>query len=407
MISYRHLFDICKSESNRRKAIKQAKRTKRVRKMLKKRHMSDDDLLAASYDWIINYENAEHEPVYIRDGTKQKERMIIVPTLEELIVQHCIAKALEEMFWHGMYQHSYASLPRRGAHKAKKVIEKWIDTDPKNVKYVLKMDIHHFFDSIPHDILKAKLRKHIHDDQMLDLLFKIIDVVDVGIPLGFYTSQWLSNWYLQDLDHYIKEQLHAVYYVRYMDDMVIFGSNKKVLYQIRQAISDYLAERLGLELKGDWQVFRFSYTVNGKDRGRVLDFMGFQFYRNRTVLRKSIMLKGTRKARKIHKKPYQGRKPTVHDYRQMMSYLGWIDCTDTYWMYLKHIKPRVSFQKMKRYISRYDLHDDRRVYERLVQLYMPRGGKRSGTRLYPRRKHRSSQRNRSRGYYGVPAPQRC
>ena len=53
MKSYKHLFDICISEENRRKAIKQAKRTKRVRRMLKKRHMSDDELLAASYDWII------------------------------------------------------------------------------------------------------------------------------------------------------------------------------------------------------------------------------------------------------------------------------------------------------------------------------------------------------------------
>ena len=407
MKSYKHLFDICISEENRRKAIKQAKRTKRVRKMLKKRHMSDDELLCASYDWIMQYENAEHVPKVIHDGTAHKERIIIVPTLEELIVQHCVAKAMEEMFWHGMYQHSYASLPKRGAHKAKKVIEKWIETDPKNVKYVLKMDVHHFFDSIPHDILKAKLRKHIHDDMMLDLLFKIIDVTDAGIPLGFYTSQWLSNWYLQELDHFIKEQLHAVYYVRYMDDMVIFGSNKKVLHQIRQAISEYLEANLGLELKGNWQVFRFSYTVNGEDRGRPLDFMGFQFYRNRTVLRKSIMLKATRKARRIHKKPYQGRKPTVHDYRQMMSYLGWIDCTDTYRMYLKHIKPRVSFQRMKRYISRYDRHDDRRVYEQLVQLYLPRGGKRRGTRLHHRRKYRPPQGNRGGRNHCVPAPQHC
>lgn len=148
MKSYKHLFDICISEENRRKAIKQAKRTKRVRKMLKKRHMSDDELLCASYDWIMQYENAEHVPKVIHDGTAHKERVIIVPTLEELIVQHCVAKAMEEMFWHGMYQHSYASLPKRGAHKAKKVIEKWIETDPKNVKYVLKMDVHHFFDSI-------------------------------------------------------------------------------------------------------------------------------------------------------------------------------------------------------------------------------------------------------------------
>ena len=75
------------------------------------------------------------------------------------------------------------------------------------------MDIRHFFDSVPHDILKAKLRKSIHDEKMLDLLFGIIDVTEVGIPLGFYTSQWLSNWYLQGLDHYIKEKLSAAHYM--------------------------------------------------------------------------------------------------------------------------------------------------------------------------------------------------
>ena len=246
------------------------------------------------------------------------------------------------------------------------------------------MDIHHFFDSVPHEILKAKLARKIHDEQMLDLLYKIIDVTDSGIPLGFYTSQWLSNWFLQDLDHYVKEKLHAVYYVRYMDDMVIFGSNKKLQHQMRQATADYLSENLGLELKDDWQVFRFSYTVKGEDRGRFLDFMGFQFYRNRTVLRKSIMLKGTRKARRIHKKPYQGRKPTVHDYRQMMSYLGWIDCTNTYKMYLKHIKPRISFKKMKRYISRYDKYDPKRIYEKLIRRYAPKGGMvQNGDEVYP------------------------
>ncbi len=60
-------------------------------------------------------------------------------------------------------------------------------------KYVLKMDIRHFFDSVPHDVLKAKLSKHIHDELMLDLLFKIIDTTDEGIPLGFHTSQWLAT----------------------------------------------------------------------------------------------------------------------------------------------------------------------------------------------------------------------
>lgn len=301
-------------------------------------------------------------------------------TIEELLVQHCIVNAMKPMFCKGMYEHSYASLPGRGAHKGKQVIEKWIRTDSKNCKYVLKMDIRHFFDSIPHDRLKAKLKKTVHDEKMLELLFRIIDVTEVGIPLGFYTSQWLSNWYLQGLDHFIKEQLCAVHYMRYMDDMVVFGSNKRVLHRMRQAISDYLEMELGLELKANWRVFRFSY---GNNQGRDLDFMGFRFYRNRTILRKSIMYKATRKARKISKKE----KATILDARQMLSYLGWIDCTDTYLMYRKWIKPCVSFQQLKRKVSRYDKYDEKRVYQKLVSLYTAKGGKSHGVKLQICREH--------------------
>lgn len=348
---------------------------------MKHRHMSDDAAIEQSLDWINNYQNAEHVPVYIYDGITRKERTIIVPTMEELLVQHCIVNAMKPMFCKGMYEHSYASLPGRGAHKGKKVIEKWIRTDPKNCKYVLKMDIRHFFDSIPHDRLKAKLRKTIHDEKMLNLLFRIIDITDVGIPLGFYTSQWLSNWYLQGLDHYIKEQLRAVYYMRYMDDMVIFGCNKRVLHRIRQAISDYLETELGLELKANWQIFRFSH---GNDLGRDLDFMGFRFFRKRTILRKTIMHKAARKANKLSKKE----KLTILDARQMLSYLGWIDCTDTYGMYQKWIKPKVDFRQLRRKVSKYDLHNEKRVYLIFASLYTSKGGKPYGDYLPVCREYR-------------------
>jgi len=383
MKSYNHLYEVCISESNRREAIKAAKSSKRIRKLLKKHHMSDDYILAASYDWIVNYANAEHTPVVIHEGTQQKERNILVPTISELIVQHCVVNALKPMFWKGMYEHSYASLPKRGSHKGKKTVEKWIKHDRKNVKYVLKMDIRHFFDSIPHDILKSKLSEKIHDERMLDLLFKIIDVTDVGLPLGFYTSQWFSNWYLQELDHYIKEELHAVHYIRYMDDMVIFGSNKKNLHQIRLAISDYLGHKLGLELKSNWQVYRFSY---GDDKGRDLDFMGFRFYREKTTLRRSIMLKMTRKARKIAKK----KKITIYDARQMVSYIGWLDHTNSYNVYLSHIKPFVSLRALKHKVSQCAKRDAKQLYLKLVSLYTGKGGKRYGNKVpFGRKYHKT------------------
>ena len=183
------------------------------------------------------------------------------------------------------------------------------------------------------------------------ILEEITSVTDVGLPLGFYTSQWLANWYLQDLDHFIKEDLGADHSMRYMDDVIIFGSDKEDLHKKKDRIEIFLKEHLGLELKDNWQVFKFDYiTPDGKHRGRFLDYMGFRFYCDRTTMRKTIMLKATRKAKRLSKKD----KPTIYDMRQMMAYLGWIDCTDTYGMYCMWIKPYVDFQKCKRRMSKYD-----------------------------------------------------
>ena len=119
---------------------------------------------------------------------------------------------------------------------------------------------------------------------------------------------------------------------------------------MKDAISDYAKEILGLTIKDNWQVFRFDYIKDGKHYGRFLDFMGFRFYRDKTTLRKSIMLRATRKAKRISKK----KRVTVHDLKQFTSYLGWIDCTNTYGMYQKWIKPYLNIQDCKRRISRYD-----------------------------------------------------
>lgn len=348
MKSYNHLYESLISEPNRLEAVRQSKHSRRIRRTINKTGKTDEELTKESLDWIENFKNAKHTPKIIQDGITHKQRTIIVPTMKELIVQHALVNVLKPMFTRGMYEHSYASLPKKGAHAGKKVIEKWIRNDAKNCKYCLKMDIRHFFDTVPHDILKTKIIKTIHDEKVLKILLEIIDVTDKGLPLGFYTSQWLSNWYLTPLDHFIKQNLKAKHYMRYMDDMVIFDSNKRRLHKFRKEIGECLEKELGLELKGNWQVFRFSHIKGGKEYGRDLDYMGFRFHRNRTTLRRSIMLKASRKAKKLSKRD----KPSIFESRQMLSYLGWIDATNTYDFYLKHIKPYTNFQKIKRRLSK-------------------------------------------------------
>lgn len=356
MRSYKHLMEQYLSEDNYTEAVKNATVHKggKKRKYRKARYYRDhaEEKKPEILDYAAHFKNRPHTPKLIYDGIRRKQRYIIVPTMPEQIVHHMIVNVLKPIFLKSMYEHSYGSIPDKGAHMAKARIEKWIKEGGEDVNYCLKLDIKKYFDSIPHDILRAKLAALIHDKAFLSVLYEIVDATgtDKGIPIGFYTSQWFANWYLTGLDHYIKEELHAKYYVRYMDDMVIFGSSKEELHEIRRKIEAYLNERLGLQLKENWQVFLFdTVTETGEHRGRDLDFMGFRFYRDKTTLRRSIMLKATRKARRISRKPHK----TVHDSRQMLSYIGWIDCTDTYGMYKRYIKPNVSFRCLRWHESVY------------------------------------------------------
>lgn len=343
MKSYNHLWEQFISEENILKAIHTSSQGKRQRKYVKPIYDHPQDNVAWIAEYAAHFHNSAHVPKEIYDGISRKKRTIIVPDYQEQIVHHMCVNILMPLFMHGMYEHSYASIPDRGAHKAKRFIEKWIRSDTRNTKYYLKMDIRKYFDSIPHDILERKLRKLIHDERFLSVLLEIIHVTDHGIPLGFYTSQWLANWYLQDMDHYIKEVLGAKYYVRYMDDMVILDGNKRRLHRFRKEIETYLKNELGLELKDNWSVSRIT-NVN------CIDYMGFRFFRNRTTLRKTIFLKAKRKARRMAKKD----RKTVFEARQMISYLGWFDATDTYWAFTQHVSAFINIQRLKRMVASYD-----------------------------------------------------
>lgn len=275
------------------------------------------------------------------------------------------------MFYKGMYEYSCGSILGRGAILGQRCIEKFIQKNnisnpPKgckwnksNIKYVLKIDIKHFFENINVDILKEKFAKHIKDDKMLWLLNSILlsnivkhkdQEIDIGLPIGYYTSQWFANWYLQDLDHFIKEELHIRCYVRYMDDMVMFGANKKELRKCLERIKIFL-KTLDLEVKDNWQIFRFDYIdqKTGKRKGRCIDFIGFKFYRDRTVLRKPIMYKATRKAGKLEKKKHL----TWYDACQVLSYLGYFKHSDTWSCREKYISNKISTKACKRVVSKH------------------------------------------------------
>lgn len=353
MKSYNHLYEQFISDENIYAAIKSfgknTKDKKKKKKILKIKNNPEESLERVK-KCIRNFKHAEHTPIIIYDGISKKKRTIIVPTIDEQIVHHMIINVLKPIIMHGMYEHAYGSLPKRGIHKAAKKIKRIIRKNNGNIKFCLKMDIQKFFNSINREDLVNFLKKKIHDEKFLKVLLEVIDSTEDGLPLGFYTSHWLAHWILQDLDHFIKEKLHAYAYIRYVDDMVIFGPNKRKLHKMRKEISNFLYEHYHLKLKENWQVFRFDYIKHGKHRGRPLDFLVFKFYRDRIVMRKNIMLKISRKCEKIAKKE----NITIHDMCQLIAYLGWPKHTDSHDFYVKHVRPCVNPRKVKIIMSEHN-----------------------------------------------------
>jgi RNA-directed DNA polymerase len=276
----------------------------------------------------------------VQDGSSGKIRTVYKPRFyPDQIIHWSLMLQLQPIMMKGMYEYNCGSVPGRGTSYGQNTLRKWLDTDYKNTKYCLKMDVSKFYPSVDNDILKEMFRRKIKDKDCLWLIDSIIDSSQ-GLPIGNYTSQWFANFFLQGLDHYIKEKLGVKYYVRYVDDLVLLGSNKKKLHKARKHISEYL-QTIGLTLKSDWQVFK----VND----RAIDFLGFRFFRNKTILRKRNALRIKRRIKKISKKNYLNYK----DACAVISYWGWIKRSDSYNFYHKYVRPIISVGYAKKVVSNY------------------------------------------------------
>ena len=265
-----------------------------------------------------SYVVGEYQYSIINDKGKERELMTL-PYYPDRIIQWAIMLQIEDVFLSNFIDQTCASIPNRGIHRAHYFVTKYLK-DRDGSKYCLKIDVRHFYQSVDQKILKDILSSFFKDEKLLRLLFKIVDSYPAikGIPIGSYLSQYFANVYLSGLDHYVKEELHCKYYVRYMDDMVIFGEDKKSLHKTRRQIEKYLRENLSLELKSNYQVF--PTFIRG------VDFVGYRFFGDFTLLRKKTCLKFKRAMRKLSKKEDL----TLSDRCTFYSYMGWLDRCDSY-----------------------------------------------------------------------------
>jgi retron-type reverse transcriptase len=181
--------------------------------------------------------------------TDPKTRVISAAPLEDRIIHHALVNLLEPVFERQFIYHTYACRNGRGTHAAVRYAFSRCKAQP----YFLKLDVRKYFDSIDHIVLKRLLARIIKDERMVLMLFGIIDsyhtTEGAGVPIGNLTSQFFANLYLSGMDHVILERLRPKGYVRYMDDFVLWDSDKARLKTMLESVERYAADNLRLVLK--------------------------------------------------------------------------------------------------------------------------------------------------------------
>lgn len=338
-----YLFEKICDKENIRAAIMCASKRKRNRRDVRRVLDDIDHYIDIIHDSLADgtFVPNDYQTATIEEGLYRKARVIFKPRFyPDQIVHWAIYLVIRPILNNSLCAHSCGSIPLRGVHYGKKYVERWCRGDRKNTKYYLKMDITKYYPSVNLDVLLEKLEHKIKDKRLLDLIALILSKSD-GLPIGMLLSQIFANYYLCEIDHHIKEELGAAHYIRYMDDMVVFGRNKKRLHAMVEAITEMLSN-IGLRLKGNWQVCRLSKEM--------LDFMGFRFDHYKTTLRKSVMLRISRKVRRVFRK---GKRASPKDACGVISYLGWIRHSDSYGLFCKWIKPFLRIGILKNIVRRY------------------------------------------------------
>lgn len=202
------------------------------------------------------------------------------------------------------------------------LIYEWNKYHPDQPLYAIKADIHHYFQSIDHAVLKTEIRKVIKDAGVLALLDRIIDhngnMPDgVGIPVGNLTSQLFANIYLDALDQFIKHELGVEAYIRYMDDFVILSPDKEQLRSWLARIEQFLREELKLE-------FNQKTTILAAKNG--IDFVG---YKHRATHRK-VRKDSIKRIKRTIKKCESGKITKEQLQKSIQSWTGHAGHADSY-----------------------------------------------------------------------------
>lgn len=235
-------------------------------------------------------------------------RALGIPCIWDRLIQQCFKQVLEPICEAYFSKHSYGFRPNRSVENAMAEVSKHLQLS--HLHYIIEFDIKGFFDNVNHSkLIRQMWTLGIRDKHLLGKIKRILKAPvklpngeliypTKGTPQGGIISPLLANIVLNELDHWVESnweknpvvykyyinenggkgtgfkamrrtQLKEMYIVRYADDFRIFCKTKTAAERTKIAITQWLKERLKLEVNADK-----TRVVNVKRK--YSEFLGFK-----------------------------------------------------------------------------------------------------------------------------------
>ena len=181
--------------------------------------------------------------------------------------------------------------------------------DKETFNYFLRVDIKSYYASINHAILINQVKSHFKDLRVIKYLEDIITIPIIknavfftpshGIPIRSSLSPFFGALYLSPLDAAF-EGVNGVFYVRYMDDLIILTKTKRQFCKAKKRLQKILHS---LKLK----VSRTKTKMGVLTRG--FHFLGVNFKINKVSLPKETSI--TRAVAQTQQAQFQEEKVSI------------------------------------------------------------------------------------------------
>lgn len=179
--------------------------------------MTLDDMTEARIVRIIaSLKNHSYQPNPVRreyiakHNNSAKKRPLGIPSTDDKLVQEVVRMMLNAIYEPTFSNNSHGFRPRRSCHTALQDVELLFS----GAKWVIEGDIQACFDSFDHHVLIDILRRKVHDEQFIDLIWKMLRAGYMeqwtyhdtfsGTPQGSGVSPILANIYLSELDEFVE-----------------------------------------------------------------------------------------------------------------------------------------------------------------------------------------------------------